>query len=235
MGVDMTDFKLSFLGQRKRGGGGSTTPLNDIAAEVRDLDEAAQRAGRRINQSARKLRANHKWHPDSDSDALADLAESLVTRADGIRAECEQLSTLLERAKRMVDTAAPAPGANHPGPAKKPAAPARPSSPGAAIPLEADWDATRGALEGVPEELATALLQESLEDPPEGSVWEGPVANGRSGGRPPASEGIRLIATQMAIAGSTRAEIQDHLRERFGVNDAKPVLDEIFGDSKDAA
>jgi len=210
MGVDMTDFKLSFLGQRKRGGGGSTTPLNDIAAEVRDLDEAAQRAGRRINQSARKLRANHKWHPDSDSDALADLAESLVTRADGIRAECEQLSTLLERAKRMVDTAAPAPGANHPGPAKKPAAPARPSSPGAAIPLEADWDAARGALEG-------------------------PVANGRSGGRPPASEGIRLIATQMAIAGSTRAEIQDHLRERFGVNDAKPVLDEIFGDSKDAA
>jgi hypothetical protein len=48
---------------------------------------------------------------------------------------------------------------------------------------------------------------------------------------PPAgtSEGVRLIATQMAIAGSSRGEIERRLRIQFGVNDADRALDEIFG------
>lgn len=159
MGVDMSDFKLSFLGQRRRfGARAEQSPVDEMAEQIRSLDEAAQQTGRRIGHSARKLRARNRWHPEDDGDLLAELAETLVSRADGMRAECAALSALLERARRVI---------------------------------AAD-------------------------------------ANGADGERP-ASEGVRLIATQMAIAGSTRAEIHGRLRDQFGIEDADPVLNEIFG------
>jgi hypothetical protein len=43
-----------------------------------------------------------------------------------------------------------------------------------------------------------------------------------------ASEGLRLLATQMAAAGSDRAEIEQQLRVDFGVVNARELLDEIF-------
>jgi hypothetical protein len=42
-------------------------------------------------------------------------------------------------------------------------------------------------------------------------------------------EGVRLAATQMAVAGSSRSEIERCLRIQFGVRDADAALDEIFG------
>jgi hypothetical protein len=47
------------------------------------------------------------------------------------------------------------------------------------------------------------------------------------GGDSRVSEGARLLATQMAVAGSTRDEIAWRLREEFGINDATAILDEI--------
>ena len=44
---------------------------------------------------------------------------------------------------------------------------------------------------------------------------------------PRVSEGARLLATQMAVAGSTRDEIAWRLREEFGIQDASAILDEI--------
>jgi hypothetical protein len=41
------------------------------------------------------------------------------------------------------------------------------------------------------------------------------------------SEGARLLATQMAVAGSTRDEIAWRLREEFGIHDSTAILDEI--------
>ena len=49
----------------------------------------------------------------------------------------------------------------------------------------------------------------------------------RSGQSTP--EGVRLAATQMAVAGSSRTEIERCLRIQFGVLDASAALDEIFG------
>jgi hypothetical protein len=41
------------------------------------------------------------------------------------------------------------------------------------------------------------------------------------------SEGARLLATQMAVAGSTRDEIAWRLREEFAIHDPSAILDEI--------
>jgi hypothetical protein len=43
------------------------------------------------------------------------------------------------------------------------------------------------------------------------------------------SEGAQLLATQMAVAGSTREEIASRLRNDFGVGDAESMLDSILG------
>lgn len=39
----------------------------------------------------------------------------------------------------------------------------------------------------------------------------------------------RLVAIQMAAAGSTRAQVREHLRDAIGVADPRAILDEIFG------
>lgn len=56
----------------------------------------------------------------------------------------------------------------------------------------------------------------------------GPAA--RPGGEGGAvSEGTRLIATQMSVAGSSPAEIEHRLREEFRVSNADQVVRELFG------
>jgi hypothetical protein len=41
--------------------------------------------------------------------------------------------------------------------------------------------------------------------------------------------GARLLATQMAVSGSSREEIEQRLRNRFEIDDPKPILDAILG------
>jgi hypothetical protein len=184
MGLDMSDFKLGFLGQRRRGAAAVNRPLDELAEHIHALDAAAQQASRRINQSARKLRSGHKWRPESHQDLLAELADLLEGRADAIRADCERLAGLLDRARAVI-----------------------------------------GAEDG--DEPAEAGVDEDVDDDGGEPVWEPPaVVPGEDAA---IGEGVRLIATQMAIAGATRGEIGARLREQFGIEEAQPVLDEIFG------
>jgi hypothetical protein len=41
------------------------------------------------------------------------------------------------------------------------------------------------------------------------------------------SEGLRLLTTQMAVAGADRAEIAARLRDEFGITDAEPILKDM--------
>jgi hypothetical protein len=186
MGVHMSELRLSLLGQRRDSPDlGPGTALDDMAEQIRALDEAARRASRHIEERAQSLRGEGRRRGSGDDALLADLAETLVARADGIRADCERLTVLLDRARHLVAETVPA-------------APEMPSG-------------SAG-----------------------GSAWAGPApAAPATGGR--ASEGVRLVATEMAIAGSTRAEIEGRLRAEFGVQDPEPVLAEIFGRTRAAA
>jgi vacuolar-type H+-ATPase subunit H len=44
--------------------------------------------------------------------------------------------------------------------------------------------------------------------------------------------GARLLATQMAVSGSSREEIEARLRSGFEIADARPILDAILGPEK---
>lgn len=47
--------------------------------------------------------------------------------------------------------------------------------------------------------------------------------------RPPRSAGARLLATQMAVSGSSRREIEARLRAGFDLDDTNEILDAILG------
>jgi len=57
----------------------------------------------------------------------------------------------------------------------------------------------------------------------EGDAGE-PLAQRRSG-----SAGARLLATQMAVSGADRKEIEDRLRSGFEIEDTSEILDAILG------
>jgi hypothetical protein len=48
-------------------------------------------------------------------------------------------------------------------------------------------------------------------------------------GRHSTSAGARLLATQMAVSGSSRAEIEQRLRGSFEIEDTSEILDAILG------
>jgi hypothetical protein len=47
--------------------------------------------------------------------------------------------------------------------------------------------------------------------------------------RRPGSAGARLLATQMAVSGARRAEIEERLRNGFEIEDTGEILDAILG------
>jgi vacuolar-type H+-ATPase subunit H len=61
----------------------------------------------------------------------------------------------------------------------------------------------------------------------------GPAATENPDGDPPPEigtpAGARLLATQMAVSGSSRDEIEARLRTGFSIADARPILDAILG------
>jgi hypothetical protein len=48
-------------------------------------------------------------------------------------------------------------------------------------------------------------------------------------GRRSTAAGARLLATQMAVSGSSRAEIEERLRSGFEIEDTSEILDAILG------
>ena len=195
-------------------------PLDAIAQQIRELDQAAERVADNVAASARQLRTEGS---SSRAELTASVADALVDRTTEIRNDCERLAALVTRSAKLIaeregreqQTGSVAP----PGQSIAPAPPAEP---------EPEITAAQTALAPLPalpgdEPSPEVLSDEDVETSPS------PVPDTASGGT---SEGVRLIATQMAIAGSSRAEIEHRLRIQFGVVDAGQALDDIFGNRR---
>jgi hypothetical protein len=227
-------------------GAGDLRPLDAAIEEIRLLREAAARTAARIGAASGQLSRS-----GGSADALAaGVADALVGRTEAVREDCEQLSALLRRARAAL-AATPAP----------PKPPVRDIAPAFAEPVPPQvypFDMPLARAEAAAGETVA-------EPPPAWQFWrrrrrghaqpEGPVpprlprfdyaakgvgpavrpADPPGPGRPPIPEGVRLIATQMAIAGSSRIEIARRLQREFGLADTEPVLNEIFGFDTGAA
>lgn len=74
----------------------------------------------------------------------------------------------------------------------------------------------------------------ALQDPGStGEEWLASRRSGSAGEGPPAarsaSAGARLLATQMAVSGSSRTDIEAEMRGRFDIQDTREILDAILG------
>jgi cell division septum initiation protein DivIVA len=96
--------------------------------------------------------------------------------------------------------------------------------------LQASLEAARARIAGEDEPASPA-------EPREEQV-EAPRLRAVDAGEPPVAEpegpradaaGARLLATQMAVSGSSRGEIAQRLRSGFEIEDADAILDAILG------
>lgn len=105
--------------------------------------------------------------------------------------------------------------------------------------LQATLEQARDRIEGQAGSDEPALAE--IEEPEELQEPEIPVAPrlravvfeeapaGEEGSKRSDAAGARLLATQMAISGSTREEIAHRLRNGFEIEDADAILDAILG------
>ncbi len=185
---------------------------------------------------------------------LSSLTETLMNRARAVAQQSDALLAALDDAgRRLVNSARPGGNASGPDPypqqdpygqqpgppppdyapqeaAPQPqAVPGQPASPPPAYPpqdpgYQAPPQEAPAPPQAVPRRLPppapgyAPAPQQAAAGPPQPT---GPEPDSR------VSEGARLLATQMAVAGSTRDEIAWRLREEFGIHDATAILDEI--------
>jgi vacuolar-type H+-ATPase subunit H len=171
-------------------------PLATSTAErIGAIVEAAERAAVAVIDDAEKQAQRHLDEANAEAErlvadrlaSLTALTDSLVSQAESVKAEAEQLVAGLEEAKRRL-----AAGEELAGDAEGDAVPPRNSHLSAVAPVE-----------------------------------DGDFAATEPGRGTPA--GARLLATQMAVSGSTREEIEARLRSGFDIEDTGPILDAILG------
>jgi hypothetical protein len=199
----------------------------DLASRVEAIVHAAEREARAAEQAiaehrrsaeeeVRRYLAAARLQVDAETAARAARIETLSTATRRLAAELTDAVAALARELHTDDhtltdaaprppwpPAAPAPPAHAEPESAAPAPePSEPTAPPPASP-EPTWSRI---------EEAEAVAPEAAEPQMDG----GPSA-------------ARLVAIEMAVGGSSRAEVEQHLRDRLGVAEPEPLLDDVFG------
>jgi vacuolar-type H+-ATPase subunit H len=224
------------------GGSASGEPgregLSSSSERIELIIEAAERAAAGIiedaESQARRYLEDSRRRADEIADergaALSDLADSLMKRAENVKQQSADLIAALEDARVQIadrlgaDLQMPAldGAALEADSAPAPPAPVKAAPPEPAPVSDAPTEEPEPVEEPPVEEPAAASEPESKPEPP--PPPKRVVAPGA-----PASAGARLLATQMAVAGSSRDEIANRLENEFGIADSRAMLDGILG------
>jgi hypothetical protein len=227
---------------------GPKPQASSAARRVEAIIEGAERAAERVIDEAEANARAYLAEAEAEADrtvearlaALGELTDALVAQAEAIQRQAELLSRSLREAKQQLEVEG---GAAAPGP-----------SPIAIPDAATDPDAANGTQQreraGAGAELAEAPRTPHLaavEPAGEKSRYRSfPQPGGektdsagdaepdleRRGAGSPA--GARLLATQMAVSGSTREEIAARLRTGFEIEDTDAILDAILGPEAEA-
>ena len=177
------------------------------AERLEAIVEAAERAAEKViddaEVEARRYLAEAQAEADRQTSArlssLSDLTDSLLGQAAELRRRAERLQSALEGAKDRIEA----------------------GDRGVAWDADVD-DAAAGAAPRSHGVHLTAVDPIDAEET--GSV---DAAADRDERGTPA--GARLLATQMAVSGSSREEIEKRLRSGFQIEDTASILDAILG------
>ncbi len=170
-----------------------------------EIVAAAERAAKQVIDDAEAEGRRHLSEAEAEADRIvAERLDSLSGVTDSLIAQAEAIRVQSERLLEALERARVELGADD---ADKPASAAAGSGDS-----RVDW-VTRGShLTAVP------LIEHPVTPAPDPPVLD------RQG---PA--GARLLATQMAVSGNSREEIEARLRNGFEIDDADAILDAILG------
>ena len=214
---------------------GGPTPLRESVSSagerIQVIIEAAEKAAAGIiedaDAQARRYIDTSRQRADVLADervrVMSDLTDTLIRQAEMVRRQSDELLATLDTARgelasrigQELSSATAAPAGLSPA--------ATQDQPPAQAPR---------AVEPAVEPEPTPQMQ-SPESPPPLPQDTDPAAPPPPSGAQSAaaipSDGARLLAAQMAVAGSSRKEIETRLRDEFGIQDAGSILDGILG------
>ncbi len=218
-------------------------PLTSSAARrVEAIIEGAEKAAERVIDEAEAKAREYLAEAEAAADrtvaerlaALGELTDALVAQADAIRRQSELLTSSLREAKERLEAeGGPAPSrpAAEPPPASADLAASSVQDPVAA---NGESDSDRADESRTPHLAAVEPTESDAPNQPEepeapketDSAPLDQFAERRGRGTP---AGARLLATQMAVSGSSREEIAARLRTGFEIDDTDAILDAILG------
>jgi hypothetical protein len=180
------------------------------AERLEAIVEAAERAAESVIDDAESQARRYLAQAQAEADRLAesratelsDLIETLLGQALSLRREAESLQATLEEARGRIY--------------------------GEDEPVEPESEPELEAPDGLGEDLEEIEPERPAPPRLRAVGLEGSPA-GEVGGRRSDAAGARLLATQMAISGSSREEIAHRLRNGFEIEDADAILDAILG------
>lgn len=188
--------------------------IADVSQMIKSIIDDAESAAEEIRAEAKADAEREAQQAFSSSAAeLTTVVQPLVERVEGLRVEVAALMNEIEAATSKLQQLSRAGEERLAG-----AAPAPPVD-----------NSPEAALEEPPEP------KPPTPDPVAAASAPGPVpvAYPGKGGKAESSFSIPeeavLRATQMAVAGSSRSEIESTLRDEFDLEDAGPVVNEILG------
>jgi hypothetical protein len=210
------------------------------AARLAEIVAAAERAAKQVIDEAEEEARSRI--ADAQEEAaqivaarlagLGELTDEISAQAEALMRQAEALQQALARAKKEMGVAE-APGGSARtgrGEPEPPVGPAGPKPTGPSLTVVAGIQAEPTADGPVAREddqndrrLRDRADVEDATAPSSPDLSEG---TGLGNGSP---AGARLLATQMAVSGSSRAEIEARLRNGFKIADTRAILDAILG------
>jgi vacuolar-type H+-ATPase subunit H len=203
---------------------------DSTAARLAEIVAAAERAAKQvIDEAEAEARARLD---DANEEAerivtarlagLTDLTDEINAQAEALVRQAEALQAALARARAEMGGAEALDGAVPIGP-RDPEAPGR-KAPGPSLTVVGGAPEEPAPEARLPREVPFAANGNPTAPAPSPD-FDDEVAPDIGG----APAGARLLATQMAVSGSSRAEIEARLRSGFAIEDTRAILDAILG------
>jgi hypothetical protein len=163
------------------------------------IEDAEAQARRYLEESRRRS----ERFAEERAQELSEVTDSLIERAESVKRQSDELIAALGNARRQLEDRV----FDDLGPVSPAEAP----------------DVGETGRQPAPHLKPV----DPVPAPAEPTPAAGPEADSTLSGE--SSAPARLLATQMAVAGSSRAEIESRLRSEFGIEDVGGMLDAILG------
>jgi vacuolar-type H+-ATPase subunit H len=190
---------------------------DSTAARLAEIVATAEKAARQVIDEAEEEARSRLIDAREEADrivtdrlaGLAQLTDEISAQAEALRRQSEALQQALAEAKAELGGA---------------------ESPGGSAVMGRKASDRDDEPEADPETRWPVGPSLTVVSPPEepGDAREGFSGNGSSG-ESATPAGARLLATQMAVSGSSRLEIEERLRNGFAIKDTRSILDAILG------